>query len=118
MNELFKKRIFAYFIDALVMDFLILPLLIWSIFEEIPIIFNFIILISIYLLYFFICEFCFNKTLGKKIMNLKVENTSLTNVIKRTLARLIPFEPLSYFINEEKFWHETLSETHVILEKR
>ena len=51
-------------------------------------------------------------------MNLKVENTSLTNVIKRTMARLIPFEPLSYLINEEKLWHETLSETHVILEKR
>lgn len=74
------------------------------------------------LLYFFLLELSFGKTIGKICLKLKV--SGLTNLLFkqrcrmifiRTISRLIPLEQFSIFFNEkEKMWHDSLSNTSVV----
>jgi uncharacterized RDD family membrane protein YckC len=69
-------------------------------------------------LYYLICEFFWNKTIGKlitksSVVNLKYECPSFFQIIIRTFVRFIPFEALS-FINMGIGWHDKFSQTIVI----
>jgi len=71
----------------------------------------------IYFAYYVITESLLSKTLAKFITKTKLvtyENTKpdFLTVIARSLARLIPFDPLSFFGNIG--WHDSLSKTTVI----
>ncbi len=68
-------------------------------------------------LYFVIFEYFYGKTIGKFITNTKVimkngNNPSLFDIVKRTICRFIPFDPISFFWL--KGWHDDLSDTIVI----
>ena len=77
-------------------------------------------------LYYFICEFLWGKTLGKKICGTKVatldgSKPSAKAVIIRTLCRIIPFNFISFFFtdrdengNKTRMWHDILSNTRVV----
>ncbi|MBT1711481.1 hypothetical protein KK062_24775 [Fulvivirgaceae bacterium PWU5] len=70
-----------------------------------------------YVLYYAVFEHLFLFTPGKLLLNTRVcmENGTVPpegTIILRTLARLIPFEPLSCLYNEG--WHDKLSKTKVI----
>jgi uncharacterized RDD family membrane protein YckC len=70
-----------------------------------------------YVLYYAVFERLFLFTPGKLLLNTRVcmENGTVppeSTIILRTLARLIPFEPLSCLYNEG--WHDKLSKTKVI----
>lgn len=69
-------------------------------------------------LYYIICEFFFQKTLGKVftqsiVVNEYGEKPDLKTIVVRTVIRFIPFEPLS-FISGNRGWHDKWSKTFVI----
>lgn len=72
--------------------------------------------------YHLIFEFLFQKTIGKmftgtKVVNMQGEKPSFLALLGRTLARYIPFEPLSFLFYgayPTKGWHDRLSHTLVV----
>lgn len=76
----------------------------------------FFVLILIPYYYFF--EHFTGRTIGKYISKTMVvdingNNPNKISILKRTLARIIPFEGISFFGNE-RGWHDSLSKTYVI----
>ena len=77
--------------------------------------YNLTILI-LFIIYYTIFEGIFKVTIGKILTKTKVVSTDGTKtdlIFIRTLLRLIPFEPFSYFIGNTG-WHDKLSNTVVI----
>lgn len=88
--------------------------------------------LGFWMVYYFICEaFCNGQTLGKLITGLKVvdldgNKPKIGKIAVRTLARLIPFDYLSFFgtdkwsseENLDGFWHDSLSKTYVVRVKK
>jgi len=69
--------------------------------------------------YFIIMEAGTGRTLGKLVTGTKVVNAqgrapTIGQIIGRSFARLIPFEPFSFFGKEPRGWHDTLSKTYVV----
>ncbi|ATL45338.1 hypothetical protein CQS02_19560 [Elizabethkingia miricola] len=77
--------------------------------------FKFLFLIN-GLLYFFLCEYFFSKTLGKKIFKLEIiyNRNKLLSAIIRTLIRLFPFDLFFILIPKYKALHDILAKTEVI----
>lgn len=79
-----------------------------------------------YFLYYFICEYYWGATLGKKLCRLKVVNEDGTKpssktIVQRTLSRFLPFELISFFFTDKdengnmtRMWHDVLSNTRVV----
>ena len=68
--------------------------------------------------YYAFLEHKYQKTFGKivtktKVVNLKGEKAELSDIIRRTFCRLIPFDRLSYFFTRNGF-HDAISKTKVI----
>lgn len=81
-----------------------------------------IIFIVIQICYYLILEYTLNKTIGKfithsKVVNLDFSKPNFFQLIIRTVIRFVPFEFLS-FINMGKGWHDLLSKTLVIEDKK
>ena len=77
-------------------------------------------LISVAILcsYYFVFEASSGKTLGKVITKTRVvdeqgEKPTPTNILGRTLCRLIPFDALS-FLGSGLGWHDSISKTYVV----
>lgn len=73
----------------------------------------------IVILYYGIFETTTSRSLGKLITGTKViiENGSKPNpkvILQRTLSRLIPFEAFSFFAEDSRGWHDTISQTYVV----
>ncbi len=123
-----KTRFANYIIDLftlLVLDivfFLIAPLIL----DESTLVFIVelpdIVLGSILsILYYFSLEFFTNRTLGKLVTGTSViaqsgEKPSVSQILIRTLSRLIPFEVLS-FLFDDRGWHDKISKTFVVKTK-
>jgi len=78
---------------------------------------TFLILVS-FIGYYLILEFKFQTTIGKLltrtyVVNLEGSKPSFSNVLKRTLIRLIPIELLSFLFSKNG-WHDKLSKTKVL----
>ncbi|MAY84478.1 MAG: hypothetical protein CMP59_10135 [Flavobacteriales bacterium] len=81
--------------------------------------FNMLFNIIAGLVYYSILEFTTGRTLAKFITCTKVVTTegdapSFATILKRSLARYIPFEPFSFLMNDKSGWHDTMSDTMVI----
>ncbi|MFK7816373.1 MAG: RDD family protein [Gammaproteobacteria bacterium] len=81
--------------------------------EEIAL--GFIVYSSYYLLF----EFYTGKTIGKFITGTRVVNEhggkpTFNQILGRSLSRLIPFEPLSFFGASGRGWHDRFSKTYVV----
>ena len=113
-NKLIEKRIFAHLIDGFVINLLSVPVYEYIISEEIVPFYGFLFQLLLYFSYFFFLEMIFKKTLGKFIMNLKVEGD---NFFLRTICRFIPFDIFSFIFNDGILWHDSLSKTSVIHSK-
>ncbi len=77
----------------------------------------------IILLYFSTFEVLFQKTLGKFISKTIVvledgSKPSFQDILLRSLCRLIPFEAFSFLGAEGKGWHDSMSNTYVVDEKK
>lgn len=74
------------------------------------------------LLYYIVFEHFFSKTPGKFISGTAVVSTkgtaTLTQLIIRSLARLIPLDDFSIFRSSQRTWHDDLSHTMVVKAKR
>ena len=122
MNDIIVKRIFAFLIDGVIvtLPFQIIAFQIWDYLlknyadELIYIIMAYQFLP--YLIYFFISEMFFSKTIGKKIMNLKVvvEKDKFISILVRTICRLIPFDVITFIFFKDKLLHDYLSKTRVV----
>ena len=51
---------------------------------------------------------------GTKVVNKNGDAPAFGNILGRSLARYIPFEPFSFFGNNPTGWHDTLSGTFVV----
>lgn len=82
--------------------------------------FSFIVGILVALMYFVILEGLFKLTLGKLLTGTRVVNAaggqaSFGQIIGRSFARMIPFEPFSFLFGDTTTgWHDTLSGTRVV----
>lgn len=81
--------------------------------EEIAL--GFIVYSSYYLLF----EYFTGKTIGKFMTGTRVVNEqggkpTFNQILGRSLSRLIPFEPLSFFGASGRGWHDRLPKTYVI----
>ena len=73
--------------------------------------------IVITFVYYFICEKMMQRTIGKfatgaVVINQYAEAPSDGSLIGRSLARVVPFEPLSCL--SDRGWHDTWSKTYVV----
>lgn len=81
-----------------------------------------VLLVAAVIGYFWVGEHLLGgRTLGKLVTNTRVvddydgSRPSGTNILIRTLARVVPFEPFSIFFNEDKvMWHDKWSGTFVV----
>lgn len=122
MSEIILKRVYAYLIDMVVVSIPMytLILIFWDGFiASQPK--NFLLIVICiqflpFLLYFFISEYIFSKTVGKHIMKLKLEfsNNRLISVFVRTVCRLIPLDLISFLLLKDKLLHDYLSKTSVV----
>lgn len=73
--------------------------------------------------YYILAEyFSEGKTLGKLVTGTRAvtvngEKPTLNQIIARSFARIIPFEPFSYLGDQPNGWHDRLSQTIVIDEQ-
>ncbi|MGC4101608.1 RDD family protein [Ferruginibacter sp.] len=77
-----------------------------------------IIEICYLLFYFILLEGVFNTSAGKcvtgtTIVNEKGNRPDFGQVLARSFSRLIPFEAFSFFANNGRGWHDTISKTYV-----
>lgn len=78
--------------------------------------------IILFFFYFFISEVIFYRTIGKILLKLRITGfcsiswkKRILQSLIRNIARLIPFEPFSIFLDEEKrMWHDKAAKTIVI----
>lgn len=75
-------------------------------------------------LYYILAEHLFEgKTLGKLVTHTRTVSLSgarptFNQILGRSFARIIPFEPFSYLGDQPNGWHDRLSETIVIDEQK
>jgi len=72
--------------------------------------------------YFIILEITTGKTIGKYLTGTIVVNRygnqpQTSDIIKRSFARYIPFDALSFMGTIPRGWHDTMSDTYVVEEK-
>lgn len=119
------KRFFAYSLDSYIIN--LIQLLLFSLYRFITtgvfrlsmlyIVNNFLIIyIFLYLSYFFISEYLYNKTVGKKLFKLEVifAERDLKSIMIRTIIRLVPID-IFFILIFKKTLHDILSKTDVIL---
>jgi uncharacterized RDD family membrane protein YckC len=73
-------------------------------------------------LYYMVGEALFGRTVGKLVTGTKVVdigggNPSVLQVLGRTAARFVPFEPFSY-LGDTNGWHDRWSRTRVVRVRR
>jgi uncharacterized RDD family membrane protein YckC len=72
-------------------------------------------------IYYLAVEFSFGTTPGKRLLGLQIlglinhnRKARFLQVLKRTLMRVVPFEPFSILVsNEYIMWHDAVSKTKV-----
>lgn len=74
------------------------------------------------LVYYIGMEGLFGRTLGKLITGTRVvdsrgERASIGQVVGRTFARFIPFEAFSFLGETGRGWHDSMSNTYVVVSK-
>jgi len=81
-----------------------------------------VLFIALYLGYYFGCELLLGRTPGKFVTRTAVISDrggppSVGQLIKRTLIRLVPFEFLSAFRGSRLMWHDSGSDTRVVVKR-
>lgn len=55
---------------------------------------------------------------GTKVVNFDGTKPSFGTILKRSLCRMIPFNPFSFLGEPDKGWHDSISETYVVVVKK
>ena len=82
----------------------------------------YIISMVLYAVYYFMAESLFGTTIGKRITRTRIVTAKGTepstfDYFIRSISRLIPFEPFSFFGNLPIGWHDSISQTRIIGKK-
>lgn len=125
------KRLLNYLIDAVAIGLLqtvftnifegLAAINAPSFFEGYKVVFGFNLVTTP--LYYILMEYTFNgKSIGKwvtgtRVVTLDGDQPSFQQLIGRSFARMIPFEPLSFLGDKPNGWHDRLSGTIVVDEK-
>lgn len=120
-----SQRFGGYFIDNLFLNGVLFAgfYLAGLVAESIPTLVIIVSTVLFLLSYFFIFEGITGRTVGKylsgtKVVNLEGGKASFLQVVGRTFSRLIPLEPFSMLLYDNKsrptFWHDSLPGTRVI----
>jgi uncharacterized RDD family membrane protein YckC len=113
--------VFMAFIVAIVAALLGLSnLLLWM--QNISDLQSNLIAIIAMIIYYTLTEGIFGRSLAKFITGTIVvdeygEKPSFSDIFKRTLCRLIPFDAFSYLGNSGRGWHDSISDTYVVDKK-
>jgi uncharacterized RDD family membrane protein YckC len=113
-------RAVNFIIDTVVL-IVILSLILFSLSEENVYTFILIILFTLPILYYIIPEFLWGQTFGKFItgsivVNELGETPNVSNILLRTLGRLIPYDQLSIILSERAL-HDRIAKTYVVNKK-
>lgn len=128
MSEIILKRIYSYLIDMVVIcvPMYVFIFAFWDKFistkpDNLLLIALFIQFVP-FVLYFFLSEFFFSLTIGKRILKLRVITNSSKNkfisIFIRIISRLIPFDLITFLFLNNKLLHDHLSETTVITDEK
>lgn len=122
MSEIILKRMYAYLIDMIIISvpLYIFILIFWEKFITTTpnnFLLNALIIQFVpFFIYFFISESFFGKTIGKKIMDLKVvtDKNRFISMLIRNISRFIPLDLISFIFFKDQLLHDYLSKTKVI----
>jgi uncharacterized RDD family membrane protein YckC len=86
--------------------------------EEMSTLTSYLIWYTVLILYYTVLESTTGKTVGKMITGTRVLNDDNTppstgTILKRSLCRIIPLEPLS-FLGGNNGWHDSITYTQVV----
>lgn len=131
------QRFFHWIVDVTVMSLIFIPIIIalgyslmksdflmkneaLAMFLESRWALYFLVIFFIFI-YYPLSEILFGSTPAKfltesRVVNSKAESPNSSTIFLRTLCRNIPFDALSFF--SKRGWHDSLSETYVVKEKR
>jgi len=125
-----KSRFINYVVDYLMMGVVIFVLVavagiiggeaaIQKI-ESIP---NVLLSIAVILLYYVTLETMLGRTVGKMVTKTRVvdnwgNHPEFSQILVRTLSRMIPFEQFSVLFGKGRGWHDSLSRTCVVQESK
>jgi len=75
--------------------------------------------IAIFVIYYFVLESMNGKTFGKMLTRTRTvdyngQQPSTNQMIQRSLSRIVPFEPMSFFGSGPDGWHDRWSHTMVV----
>jgi len=124
MSQIILKRFYAYLIDILIISIpsYIFILCFWNSFIKDTatkfLLTSAIIQFAPFFLYFLISETFFHKTIGKKIMTLKVvtDKNRFVSVLLRTICRFIPLDLITFIFCNDQLLHDYMSKTKVVSE--
>ena len=126
-------RFIEYVIDSIIVTTIYLVLYFLLLRIDSFILFYFlmeVLVIGIPFCYYFLLESFLGRTFGKLLLGLKVvdidgNKPSIGSIAIRSLCRLIPIEPFSFFYNQwivgprmAGHWHDNISKTYVVSIKK
>ena len=128
MKNYLLRRFFAFYIDAMICSIILHILLhICNIsIVNARMLHIMLIFTALYFCYFVFSDFFFSKTLGKKVMRLKINGFDQRNKVKllkqiiiRNLFRWVPFDQISiFFYDDYRMWHDMVSGTTVLTQRK
>ncbi|ODS89406.1 MAG: hypothetical protein ABS44_04040 [Chryseobacterium sp. SCN 40-13] len=120
--EIIWKRLYSYLIDMIIISvpMYVYMIVFWDKFITITpgnlLMTALMIQFLPFLVYSFVAEAYFGKTVGKKVMNLKViaEKNRYKSVLIRSICRLIPLDLITFIFLGDQLLHDYLSNTKVM----
>ncbi len=110
-------RVINFMMDVFVISFLVISIRVRIADNMDLVVDNYITNLAVALYYYFYMEFFYSQTIGKFVTKTKVHcdrGSYFRAILIRTIARFIPFEPLSFLSKKKSGWHDRFSNTVLI----
>jgi len=109
-----RPRLLHWTLDILIIEFIV-----WWLFQFLWLDFYNLIHLIVFVAYYAISEFYFQKTIGKYatgsvVIDINGNKPDQKTIFLRSISRLIPFEPLSCIGLFSRGWHDILTQTYVV----
>jgi len=109
-----RPRMLHWTLDVLIVEFIM-----WMLFQFLWVEFFNLIHLIVFVAYYTISEFYFQKTIGKYatgtvVIDINGSKPDQKTIFLRSISRLIPLEPLSCIGLYSRGWHDILTQTFVV----
>jgi uncharacterized RDD family membrane protein YckC len=115
------RRLVNFYVDSMLSLFITLGLIVGLQSLNIDLSEYSFLQVVVQLIYYLLIEGLTGRTVGKLLTKTKVihkeqgSRNKILSILFRTFCRVIPFEPLSVFFNDNRvMWHDKLSNTRVV----